>query len=167
MRVRIKPIATLEKDLSDMFRQLVTKQMKLEFAEKARDIIYKRTKSGKGLTRDKRAVINLKKLSQRYIEDVRTKTVLGPFGSPKRSNLTLTGELLESIRIEYRNDAAYVEVPDDNRNSGKHTNKKIADYVSRVKAGRPFFGLADTERKILDAHVGRLLRDRIRALNKK
>jgi hypothetical protein len=162
-----KPISQLGKDLEKFLLNVVTKDMKKMFAERAADIIYKRTKSGKGLTRNAVSVGNnslkaIEPLSPGYIE-YRKRRILGPYASPKRSNLTFSGELLESIVVKMLGNNVVVAI-----DSGKHhSGISLEELARRVSdKGRPFFGLADSEVKILEGFVKRTIRDRIRQLQK-
>jgi hypothetical protein len=163
-----KPISQIAAELKKYLQGLVTKEMKLEWAQYAVDIIYKRTKSGKGLTSNTvsfggNSLRQIEPLSPGYIS-YRSRRILGPYASPKRSNLTLSGELLESIIARVQGDKAIVEIEDVQHGSGIGM-KELARAVS--DKGRPFFGLADSEVKILEAFVKRTLRDKIRSTIKR
>lgn len=159
-----KDIRYLESELKKFIESIVTKQMKLEWAQYVADTIYKRTKSGKGLTQNKTSVggNSLKKiepLSDGYV-NYRSRRVLGPFASARRSNLTFSGELLESIVAKIAGDAAIVEIQDTQHSTGIGM-RELAQVVS--DKGRPFFGLADNEAKALENYVKRKIRDKIRS----
>lgn len=162
-----KPISQLGKDLEKFLKDVVTKDLKLLFAQQAADIIYKRTKSGKGLTQNKVSVGGnslkaIEPLSPGYVE-YRKRSILGPYASPKRSNLTFSGELLESIIVKATGQNVTVEIDKGQHHSGISL-EELAQRVS--DKGRPFFGLADSEVKILEGFVKRTIRDRIRKLQK-
>lgn len=158
-----RDIKYLEADLRKFIESIVTKQMKLEWAQYLADIIYKRTKSGKGLTQNKVSIggNSLKKiepLSKGYVE-YRKRKILGPYASPQRSNLTFSGELLESIVARLKGDAAVVEIENVQHYSGI-SMPELANRVS--EKGRPFFGAADNEAKILESFIKREIRNKIR-----
>lgn len=163
-----KDIKFLKADLQKFIESIVTKQMKLEWAQLVADTIYKRTKSGKGLTQNKvsiggNSLKKIEELSPAYTQ-YRARRILGPFASPKRSNLTLSGELLESIIAKMRGNDAIVEIEDVMHGSGINM-RELAGHVS--DKGRPFFGLADNEAKTLENYVKRKIRDKIRTLIKR
>lgn len=156
-------ISQMRKELLRVIQNSVTDAMLLMFAEHVRDTIYRRTKSGKGLTKNKESfgnnsLANLKKLSPAYIK-YRQRKILGPFGKPDRSNLTFSGELLGSIIARMSGKRAIVEVQ-----GGKHWSgldvKEIARLVS--DNGRPFFGLSDTELKTFENFMRRKIREHVR-----
>lgn len=162
-----RDIKYLKSDLTKLIEGTITRAMLQEFGEAMRDMIYRRVKAGKGLTSDKVSVggnslTKLKELSPGY-QRYRRKKDLGPFGSARRSNLTFSGELLESIIVKITGKGVTVEIEDVGHSHFQGGMRKLADKVS--KEGRPFFGLSDTEVKILDNFVRRKIRERIRQLN--
>jgi len=66
---------------------------------------------------------------------------LGDFFSPARSNLTLTGQMLDALSYELDSTKAQfsVFVKDTKRSGDEKTNKEVA--VEVAKEGRPFLGL--------------------------
>jgi len=185
-----KDISELPRDLDTLFKSLFGKEELQEIAQWIRDTIYKRTKAGKGLTKQTRSIggaanEKLKKLSDSYKlvrsgklafftigsgagrvvipYEPKTKPKLGPFASPNKSNLTFTGELLESIEASVKNGEVRVEIPNKTHGSGISL-QKLLDFVEEA---RPFFGLSDTEMKTLDSMIRRMIRDKLRAANKK
>jgi hypothetical protein len=162
-----KPISQLGKEIEKFIKSVVTKDLKILFAQRAADTIYKRTKSGKGLTQNRVSVGNnslksIDSLSPGYVEYRKTR-ILGPFASPRRSNLTFSGELLESIIVKVTGENVTVEI-----DKGQHySGISLEELAQRVSdKGRPFFGLADSEVKILEGFVKRTIRDRIRKLQR-
>ena len=158
----------LKSDLSKIIEGAITTQMLQEFGTLMRDIIYKRVKAGKGVSVEKKvgggnSNTTLKDLSPAYIK-YRSKKDLGPFASARRSNLTFSGELLESIIVKITGRTVKVEIEDVGHSNFKGGMRKLADKLA--KEGRPFFGMSDTEVKILDNFVRRKIRERIRELNK-
>lgn len=183
-KVTIKNLSEFKKNIQKFISSLITKQDIALILETARDIIYNRTKAGYGVKSDtlKSGVSTekpLDKLSSRYIKYRKNGMVefttldgkfvrfkvktpkLGRFGSPAKSNLTLSGEMLESISYRiFSNTSGELYIPDTIRSDGK-TNKEIAEYVSMN--GRPFFNLSDKDFRILQAFVLRLLRNKLRS----
>lgn len=161
-----RDIKFLKQDLEKILTRVVDESLLLMVAERMRDIIYKRTKSGKGLsdnddTPGATRLVDLKPLSNAYIRQ-RASKILGPFASASRSNLTNSGELLESLVVSKSRGSVSVEIENGQHSSGVNL-KQLAGYVS--EAGRPFFGLTDTEEKILQSFTDREIRNRIRKLN--
>jgi hypothetical protein len=163
-----KDISQLPKDLEKIMSSVLDKSFLEEVAIWMRDTIYKRTKSGKGLNKINRAIGGatnepLKKISDGY-KEWRKGKVTGPFpASGNKSNLTFTGELLESIEYSIKNNIAEVFIPQGSHPSGL----TLHELLDRVEKVRPFFGLSNTEVKILDSMISRMIRDRLRAANSK
>ncbi len=167
-----KDIRFLEKNLLATIRAFATLEMQFEWASKAAQMIYARTKTGKGLSEDVRSLDKkgapslkeLDKLSKPYIAyRLKNRGLLGSFAAPDRSNLTFKGELLEAVTANIVNGRAVVEIANVKHHSGMNM-RKLADKVSIE--GRPFFGLSSTESKIFESFIKRKLRDRIRSLTK-
>lgn len=155
----------LTKYLKRVERDIYNASFTKELAEESRDLIYRRTKSGigvnaEGLKPEQTKKRQLKPLSPNYI-DLRRKTgVPGKFGSPSESNLTYTGQMLESIEVKSSDRDFSIEIPATRRDDGK-TNKQVAGFVR--KGGRPFFALVKDEVTILEKKV----RDVVRGLLRK
>lgn len=146
----------------------IKKEEHERIGELAKDIIYKRVKSGKGVSSDKAQKPGLERLKplghfgrdrsqarSSYIER-RKKTSLGPFGKPGKSNLTLTGQMLEAMIVKVRRNGFTIDIKNNNRDDSKSTNKEIANYVS--KQGRPFLALAKNEQVIVQREYEKVLR---------
>lgn len=114
-------------------------------------IIRVRTRLGKGLDG------KLKPLSKAYIERRRKIEDLSPSTKANKSNLTLTGEMLDSIkaiRNGYRVTVSF---------SNSDADKKA--FYAR-EGGRPFFGLLQTEKNGLQRKISAIIRETIRQLFK-
>lgn len=147
-----KDLPSLRKFLDRVEREVLTKQSNTELAKAAQDIIFKRVKSGFGVTNDlSDAAIRrkLKPLSPGYIEQRRKRGVTGKFGSPGISNLTNTGQMLDSMTFKANNQGFRLEIPGTRRRDGE-TNKRVADFVRK---DRPFFALTIPEVRILEKIV--------------
>lgn len=147
-----RTLGDLRKFLSRVEREVLSKQSNEELAKEARDIVFKRTKSGFGVTNDQSdrgLKKRLKPLSPGYIEQRRKRGVSGKFGSPGFSNLTNTGQMLDSMRFFANDDGFTLEIPPSRRRDGE-TNRRVADYV---RDARPFFALTAAEVRILEKIV--------------
>ncbi len=147
----------------------------------ARDLIFKRTKKGFGVTSDKAAKPKkkqLKPLSQSYIAQrtgalrfftLQTASgrrvvaipgggqsiVTGKGGHPTRSNLTLSGQMLDSIKVKATKEAFSLIIPGSSRRGSDKTNAEIARFVRMV---RPFFALTRNEQLFLSVDVAKRIR---------
>lgn len=84
---------------------------------------------------------------------------LSELTSPKKSNLTRTGQLLDSIQVTNAGIATVSVGPKGGRDDGL-TNQKVAEHVT--EAGRPFNSLSKIETKRLHDEVKRNLREAIK-----
>lgn len=123
------------------------------------DIIYKRVKGGYGVSDDQSdspTQQRLLSLSPAYVNQ-RKKLNLGEFGSVKRSNLTLTGQMLSSMSYKILNDKVQISIPPTSRSDGK-LNSDIASYVRQA---RPFLSLTKGEQRILTTELKNNLRQKL------
>lgn len=165
-QVKVKGLDKLKRDLKSIVENILTRDDMETILVRARDIIYRRSKSGKGLTSEKNgSETKFPPLNDKYIQLRRTK-VLGPLTRPNLSNITLSGELLESVTYRViSNKQGIVYVPNDNRADGDLTNKQLAEILA-TKKDRLFMGLTTKDERILDAFINRLVRDKLRRQRK-
>ena len=151
------------KALKSLFRNTPTRKRILKnIGELSVDLIYKRTKAGYGVDNDTKRLPKknrLKGLSKNYMKR-RRKVRLGKFGGPRKSNLTLTGQMLEALKYKLEGLGVKVFIDNSNRNDGK-TNDEIADYVRKE---RPFLALTDKEQKTIFKTVSGMVRSVLRKL---
>lgn len=163
------------------------KDIKNDMGKLAVDTIYNRVKSGYGVSDDKSSEPKkdrLKPLSKNYKQyrngkaawftNKTTKKVfkttkssfvkkpkLGEFGKPNKSNLTLSGDMLNNITYKIKRFGVRIFI------KGKK-NKQKAEWASkgdtkRNRPPRPFLGLTSAEQKIIKTSI----RNKIRSLLKK
>lgn len=167
-----KIVAALQKAIET----IISRQFRMQLGTIAREIIYRRTKSGYGVASDEGAVSQQRRLlplSKSYTDfrkgevafftrngkvipyTPKIKPKLGRFGSPSRSNLTFTGDMLESLQVELTAQGFVIAVPDTKRQDGK-TNAQVARYASQA---RPFLALTEQEVFILEREIENKLRE--------
>lgn len=146
-------------------RTLLSRNGMNSIGELVKGIIFKRVKSGFGVQDDRRTPTTRKKLkalSPNYIEQRRGKK-LGRFGSPGFSNLTNTGQMLDSIVVKAKKGSFEVLIPNTRRRDTKLSNKDVASFARRQ---RPFFQITKAESRIVtervDGIIARAVRDTIR-----
>lgn len=120
-----------------------------------------RTRLGDGLKDDARgsAKKKLKKLQSKNYKKYREKTdKLSEFTTAGMSNLTFTGQLLDSIFGKVKGRKIVIDMKED-RNDGK----KNSDIVAKQsKLGRPFFELSSKELKGLQNDIKKEIISNIR-----
>lgn len=148
-----------------------------ELGTQGKDLLFKRVKSGKGLSDVVRLIPNsasLKKLSGKYINQRKRTGVPGKFGTPRKSNLTYTGQMLDSLILEFNSRGFTIIIPNTSRKefpvpksrrkkrrSALPTNAEVAQYVE--DGGRPFFKFTKSEINILR----KAIRDKIRKITRR
>lgn len=156
-------------DLNDLLKAINERAFDKIFmkslGEDAKDLIYKRTKSGIGVSSLKAENPTERKLiplSENYIEFRKTVN-LGRFGSPRRSNLTFTGQMLDSLEVKAQRFNFTVFVPEKQRSSLFDTDGMTNAAVARdVQKKRPFLALTVKEQRILQRKIDQHFRKVIR-----
>jgi hypothetical protein len=123
----------------------ITSKDQLEDIGKAiAEIIKVRTRLGYGVSRQGGKREELNSLSKKYTRYRRkNRRLLSSSTRPNKSNLTFTGQMLDSITFKAGRGKLRVE-PSGRRRDGL-TNLKLAEHVT--DKGRPFFLLSDNELK--------------------
>jgi hypothetical protein len=151
----------ISKIIESKIKKLVNKQLMEFIGERVKDIIRKRTKIGYGITSESktRSVSKkLKPLSSAYVKYRKKVGVKGEYGSPERSNLTNTGQMLDAIKVTAQQAKVLVEIAETTRDEGNITNKEVAKYVSK---DRLFFGLTKQEYQLLVRDVQEYIKRRL------
>ena len=153
----------MERVLDDVASPASMREIGTDAAERIR----KRTRLGKGVEVDGGDASPLKALSDQYKKSRKNSRgskglgKLSQFTTPGKSNLTFTGQLLDSIRVISQGAASVVIGLYGGRRGGG-TNKEIGGYVSE---DRPFLHLSKAElegmkrtiRQRIDAALKRFL----------
>ncbi len=109
---------------------------------------------------------NYQKKNQKavYRQSLASAGGLSQFTSPKKSNLTRSGQLLDSIAGKNPTTRTVHVGPTGQRDDGK-TNQKIGEYVS--DAGRPFNNLSEIELKRVSDYIRLAAKAAIRSVARK
>lgn len=125
--------------------------------------IVTRTKKGSGVNRTGGDARRLKPLSESYIQHrVRNRFRLDPSTSPRRSNLTFTGQLLRSMRVKEVSKRKVVWGPNKRRRRGGLTNERLGEIVA--EKGRPFNNLSKTDIQILVKRIDKMLNQKLKRI---
>jgi len=150
-----KNIATLE-----------TKESMKILAELAAELIRKRTRLGYGVETLGAARKKLKPLDEDYVKIRKRKGVSNQTTS-KKSNLTSTGQLLDSISITKLSGKQASVGPTGSREGGALTkdgdaltNSELAEFVT--EAGRPFNNLSNNELKQLQQMAVKIIEEALK-----
>lgn len=173
-RLKVTGLKEFEREYLKILTTTFNRAYYLALGKQARQLLYARVKSGSGVSSDEDSApvkTKLAALSPNYIK-IRSRLQdagrLGKFAklgtSPRKSNLTNTGQMLESIEITDLPSGFRLTIPESSRDVG-NTNAEVALRVSN--AGRPFFALTDQEQLTLFRKIERDVRQAFRRLNKK
>lgn len=149
MTVKVKTnIKQVVDKIRKVFQDKIPSAESMEkLGEKSIELIRKRTRLGYGVATAGAKRGRLKQLSDDYIDFRREYGDLSPATRPAKSNLTLTGQMLDSMEvIEAKKGQASI-APTGNRFDTDHTNDEIALFCE--KQGRKFLSLSDNEIKQL------------------
>lgn len=120
------------------------------------DLIRKRTRLGYGVEVTGGPRKPLDALNDKY-KLLRAKLDLSSETTPGRSNLTRSGQLLDSIQVTSFKEGEVSVGPKGNRTDGGPTNEKLAEYVA--EQGRPFNNLSGPEIKQVQQEAAKVVRD--------
>lgn len=125
--------------VQDTIDKALNRRALRNLGEMIADMIRQRTRKGYGVSRFMGPKQRLKRLSPSYIKQ-RKRMRLSPFTSPRKSNLTKTGAMLEDLRPRYiqagRNKSFKISF-------NKGFSKDKAGWA--VEKGRPFNNLSKSE----------------------
>lgn len=126
------------------------------------EIVRTRTRLGYGVSKTGGSRQRLKSLSALYVEFRKeSRASLSRFTRPGRSNLTYTGQMLDSLEAEARD--GNVEIKATGTRPEGLKNIDLSEYVSQQ--GRPFLDVSNNELKqltrILDEGLNQSLRRRL------
>lgn len=148
-----------QKYMQSLYEEFGSTATLREVGDYAADRIAKRTKLGKGVAGEGQEAFPLKPLSEGYVKARKRKRTSGTLDnttSPKKSNLTLTGQMLRALQVlqvlPYK---VIVGVKSTSRTDSDLNNSEVAGFVSK---DRPFLNLSKAElngiqsliRKIMD-----------------
>ena len=131
------------KNLNAVLTEAITPKEVLPTAEYAISLIVKRTRLGYGVNVQFGSKQKLKKLSDGYIKRRARAKNLFELTSPKTSNLTMTGQMLESMRVLDRVNGKVSIGPTGARGNKQPSNAKVAAY--QEKQGRIFNRVSQLE----------------------
>ena len=133
------------------------------YGEMLRDMIKLRTKLGDGVKKvgdPKQRLKALKESTKRDRERLKEKGKLSQNTSPGKSNLTRSGDLLDSLKVKSVSTGKVTIGPSGTREDGL-TNEAVAKYVS--EQGREFNNASKIELKRLNTEVKKDLRRLIKS----
>lgn len=177
-------MSKFKKSLQAVIEEFEKPQTMREMGEYAVERIVLRTRLGKGVSEKGDSASPLKPLSESYRQQRKGKLafyttkdgkkvpyipkippILDATTSPTKSNLTFTGQLLNSIKVISVKAGKVLIAPTGKRSDRRSkisgaTNREVAGYVSEE---RPFLNLSKSELLALN----RFVREKIEALIKK
>lgn len=158
-----KQIKDLRKKLQKLLDEIDTTETMKEVGEFVADRVRVRTRLGYGVKKDGDERDKLKKLSKPYVERrkaLKEKGELSQKTNPRKSNLTKTGQMLDSIKT-VKAGKGFAEIrPEGPRTDTDQNNEEIAQHVT--DAGRPFMKLSKPEKsgvlKVIEKKISKVVR---------
>lgn len=160
------PFDPFSKAMQEALRKATQPNEMKKLGEEAAEMIKTRTRLGYGVERSGTKRERLDPLAESTKESKKQKRKRGelsPLTTPSRSNLTDTGELLDSQQVT---SVAQVEVtigPKGRRKDGK-TNEEVGSYVT--ENGRPYNNLSDVEEKRITESLRKRVQNLVEKLTK-
>lgn len=127
--------------LSDLYKDAKKPEPLKLMGEEAVRIVTKRTRLGYSVNKNGEKS-PLKSLSKPYVQFRKSSKLLSNLTTPSKSNLTFTGQMLDSMQVVKITSDSVIIGPRGYRDDGK-ANEQIANYVN--KGGRPFNNLSIAE----------------------
>jgi hypothetical protein len=157
-------IAKFLKDCFKVFDKFGDKEAMTAIAAEAANMIRTRTRLGYGVPGDNAPRQKLKVLSDSYkLFRRKHKDELYDEASPAKSNLTFTGQLLNSLKVKKISKDSAIVGASGKRQGEQLTNDKLAEYVE--ENGRPFLYLSNLENKKLETFARKTFGDLIKRAN--
>jgi len=179
-KVDVEVTATLTKRFEKALAEVLPLALKITGTEAVR-LIGSNTRAGRDLTaggkKNAEAATRQPKLSARWIaqrERISKHNTTSDVYGPTRSNLSLTGQLINALTFKVVNNAVVLEVAATPRTPYKHVptkgpnkgkaityktpadNRTLAQYLS--EQGRYFVGLTNKEKAIISNQIRQLIR---------
>jgi hypothetical protein len=114
--------------------------------KKSRSLISSIKRRATSFISSAKALFIKKEVKQKKVKIKKPSRVTGEFGSPGRSNLTLSGQMLNAIRYRANKEGFNLYIDNSSRQGDNSTNAQIASYVRKK---RPFFALTGGEQRIV------------------
>ena len=144
------------------FNRLFSPSFMAQPGDDMEEQIVRRSRLGKGLSAPKNGrLIPFPKLSDSYRKSRRrNKRNLSLNTRPAKSNITKTGQLLDSVKNTTRGTRVIVDFNESRKNS-KLTNSKLTGYL--FEQGRIFLGLSKSEKNRFRREASKYYMKRIKA----
>jgi len=115
--------------------------------ERCIQLIVRRTQQGFGVARTGGEEVNLKSLSENYIAyRQKNRRKLDGTTTPRKSNLTFTGQMLRSMTVKQVTNSIVKVGPNNRRRKGGLTNAQLAEIL---QVRRPFNNLSQGEIEVV------------------
>ena len=164
MAVKVN-VGNIEKKIQDQIQKSVSASLDKQLAQETAEQVKKRTQLGFGVDENGKQV-KLSPLSESYRAQRRGEVAFytDEFGrvrkytpenppplssktTPAKSNLTKTGQMLESLTGEVKNNQILINVKGRRQDGSGLTNEEVAEFVE--SQGRRFLDLTIAERNVL------------------
>lgn len=163
-KIKVPDTKKLQEALRKIFPEITSPQNMTRYGNMAVDMIKTRTRLGSGVSSDGQNKQKLKPLAdstKRSRESKKRAGKLSELTTPGRSNLTDSGQMLDSMTVTKVAQGTVTVAPRGARREGG-TNEKVAAHVS--EKGRAFNALSRVEFKRINDQVKKDIRAFIKRL---
>lgn len=144
--------------LSKTVKESIDRVTMLKLGEFTTSLIVKRTRLGYGVTKDLGNKEKLAKLKSTYIVARERFDGLSSMTTPRKSNLTRSGQMLDSMKSKYVKAGTILITPTGSRDDGL-TNAKVAEYnATRVTYSNGYTKPARVFNRVSAPEFNQLLR---------
>lgn len=141
------------KTLCEFIVNIIKKRTRLGFGVKENGEKREKLKELKGRPKPYKSTIHSRELAKE-------KGLLSKETTPTRSNLTMTGQMLDAITYSVKKLSGIIFIKDSSRSGSDATNKEVAEYVSK---DRPFLNLSDSEIRQVKAQAVKLIKSKLKS----
>jgi hypothetical protein len=139
----VRSLKKLFKKIEDTLDETIKREQMISLGNFTANLIRKRTRLGYGVDRQFGVKQKLKPLSPRYVSARKKFKDLSNATTPKKSNLTLTGQMLDSVKIIKAENGSIKIGPTGNRTDNSFSNLQIALF--NQNKGRTFNRVSQLE----------------------
>lgn len=151
MSYKVK-VGKIEKNISEKLKRSVDASIDNQLANKIVDQIKKRTRLGFGVGPGGKQE-KLKALNPNYRNQRARQEDLSGNTTPAKSNLTRSGEMIDSTKGTVKNSTIFISVTGRRKDGSGLTNDQVREYTE--EQGRRFLALTNAEKKALIREIKR------------
>ncbi len=138
------------------------KPLSLDYIQHRENTVNRVGKSGKQLK--SRKIKGANQGFSNFLSSVNSDKLNTGLTTPRKSNLTMTGQMLDAIEYIIRPMKIILLIGNTKRNDSDLTNKEVAIYAT--KQGRPFFNFSKSEIRQMTREASKIIKAKLKSLTK-